>query len=1162
MASWAEVAHILANGGPIGVPTSALLFDSASDLLWTGSALGSVASHYGPALQRHTCWPAHPPLTGRPLDGSGNGGVKGILCDERAVYSVGDNGIKAATRRGVVRWNMFTNQTDVPSLNLASICFSPSASSDLIAAGASAGAASTGHLGKDDVVLSLNASTGSIIRRAPSEAQIVHVRKSSKFVCAGSMDGHIQLRDPRSLQIEHRLHAHPGGLIDIQADGNQLYSVGWTMRLGHPVPEPIVKVHDLRTMRALVPIPFSATGGPALLAVHPKRSSTVIVAAPSGQFQIVDVGNLGEATFHQVPVSSYLTSISMSPSAEFLAFGEADGSVRLWASSNEASHFTSYSSAPVEMPDVPETPDAINWTTETSLSKVGLPYYDEPLLSAVSYDDYASSASPLFNPPLKIDAAVLNSIRTVDKVSYAPLPRHLRGKRNVITGAGPNGMSAGAAAKMQDRRRPEERRRIGAPMFRSEKEAAKRQANGSFEPDDLPLSPGVEIGGSMPAYYRIKTIEYSKFGVEDFDFEYYNRTCYSGLETHIENSYANAYLQALHYLLPFRAVAEAHAASSAPIDSSMEGCQKDDCLLCQAGFLFRMLDDAKGANCQATNFLRAMSGSERAAALGLMDKDDSPGANVAYSSLIQTFNRFMLETCMQESKQAVKSDSVNGELMSKLFVNTQMTKHVCSTCGHTATRDSNSFVVDLLYPRKAMSNEMPPPSDFASILRASLMRETLSKAACRACHAPAAVFRSRRILPPNEALPQALSVNCAVNTSEQLRHWMASADAGSYLPPKVALHVQDDDAIVRELRTEDDLSLAAEQGSAIYALRSMVVQVQADKDAPHLVALVNVDEGQDKGHSWYLFNDFLVRRVPEDEALSFPAPWKVPAVLVWERIDRPVVDVASLPREADMTLLCKDITIAEQRDPTLKRHTPLMPSELPLERGTIVAIDSEFVALNQEELELSSSGTRRLIRPSRLSLARVSVLRGQGEREGEAFVDDFIWTKDPVMDYLTQFSGIKAGDLEPHTSKHTLVPHKVAYKKLRMLVDHGCQFLGHGLKKDFRIINIYVPPEQVIDTVDLFQSSLHPRKLSLRFLTWFLLKQDIQGPHANEAAQADGSAPHGNSEGHDSIEDALAALRLYRLYLHFKRDNRLEDVLEDLYEAGRVHGWKPPVRTG
>lgn len=46
-----------------------------------------------------------------------------------------------------------------------------------------------------------------------------------------------------------------------------------------------------------------------------------------------------------------------------------------------------------------------------------------------------------------------------------------------------------------------------------------------------------------------------------------------------------------------------------------------------------------------------------------------------------------------------------------------------------------------------------------------------------------------------------------------------------------------------------------------------------------------------------------------------------------------------------------------------------------------------------------------------------------------------------------------AGDLDPFISRHTLVPLKVAYKKLRLLVDLGCVFIGHGLNKDFRIIS-------------------------------------------------------------------------------------------------------------
>lgn len=52
------------------------------------------------------------------------------------------------------------------------------------------------------------------------------------------------------------------------------------------------------------------------------------------------------------------------------------------------------------------------------------------------------------------------------------------------------------------------------------------------------------------------------------------------------------------------------------------------------------------------------------------------------------------------------------------------------------------------------------------------------------------------------------------------------------------------------------------------------------------------------------------------------------------------------------------------------------------------------------------------------------------------------------------------GDLDPALSPHHLTTHKAAYLKLRFLVDSGAIFVGHGLKKDFRMLNIVVPPAQ------------------------------------------------------------------------------------------------------
>ena len=61
----------------------------------------------------------------------------------------------------------------------------------------------------------------------------------------------------------------------------------------------------------------------------------------------------------------------------------------------------------------------------------------------------------------------------------------------------------------------------------------------------------------------------------------------------------------------------------------------------------------------------------------------------------------------------------------------------------------------------------------------------------------------------------------------------------------------------------------------------------------------------------------------------------------------------------------------------------------------------------QEEKEVRSDGTEKVLRPARLGLARVSVLRGDGSKEGIPFIDDHIHTSEVIVDYLTQYSGVK-----------------------------------------------------------------------------------------------------------------------------------------------------------
>ncbi|OMJ15546.1 PAB-dependent poly(A)-specific ribonuclease subunit PAN2 [Smittium culicis] len=72
----------------------------------------------------------------------------------------------------------------------------------------------------------------------------------------------------------------------------------------------------------------------------------------------------------------------------------------------------------------------------------------------------------------------------------------------------------------------------------------------------------------------------------------------------------------------------------------------------------------------------------------------------------------------------------------------------------------------------------------------------------------------------------------------------------------------------------------------------------------------------------------------------------------------------------------------------------------------VVAIDAEFVMLADEEAEFHSSGKMSMYRPRLLSLARISLVRGDGELKGVPFIDDYILTTHPVVDYVSEFSGI------------------------------------------------------------------------------------------------------------------------------------------------------------
>ncbi|KIJ63247.1 hypothetical protein HYDPIDRAFT_175993 [Hydnomerulius pinastri MD-312] len=1050
-----------------GQPVTALSFDPVSDSLWTGTHSGTVIALHTVQGVRGVSFPV-----------GGGLAVKQLSVGDNHVRALGmaGEGVGSWAKGGMNKW-YFRSSSTVTAMS-GSI-FSP----NLVAAATST----------PEIVL-LNSMTGSTVRQVSVPSHITNLQFSHSTLLCASADGYVRAHDPRTgVRREGgdgSVHAHSSGVQDLQAAGNFFFTIGWSIRRGHEFPDPLVKVYDLRNMRPLPPVPFS--DGPAFINLLPKHSSSLVITSSQGLVNVVDVSDFSSASgFYQLDTTSYITSTAVSSNGSYLAFGDAIGELHLLTAADSSSEplFNGFEGQPVEWADHPEPLPDITWTDATPLNSIGLPHYTAPLLSSFTpqFLPHSNTQTPNYPPPAKIPPQILSTMKINDNVAYAALPKELRGRRNRVVASG---------ARDQGR-------------FRSGK--GRRE--------------------DVPRIYRKVEIEYSKFGVEDFDFGFYNKTAFSGLETHILNSYTNPILQVLHYTPPIRTLAKSHITTN---------CPREHCLLCELGFVVRMLEDAHGTNCQSSNFCKTVGVLAQAQnQLELIDYGREP-TEVDYAHMIQSFHRFLIDHLSSEGNsfphnpiifaRAPGARSPAAAPVTQLLGIDAKNVILCLSCKAVREKENMTHVIDMIYPKKALANEPPPPptdTSFPSILRSSLIRQMTHKATCQTCK-QFSTFSSRRSIPTAD-LPPILAVNANVYNEENLRYWLDGRRGERFLGPRVEVR--------GEVEGVDDAECVG------YELRAIVCQIMTKAKHSHLVAIVRVPEAEGqpglKG-PWFVFNDFVVRNITEEEALSFPSTWKVPAVLYLEREDvRPNLDFSGLPDELDPSILSRDTSISVSRDKGLVRHECLRFEELP-KPGTLVAIDAEFVSMQQEETEYRSDGTNRVIRPARLSLARVSVLRGDGPKEGVPFIDDHIHTSEVIVDYLTEFSGIKFGDLDPLLSRHTLTPLKLVYKKLRLLVDRGCIFIGHGLSKDFRIINIFVPPDQVIDTVDLYFLRTRQRRLSLRFLSWFVLGENIQ------------------TDTHDSIEDARSALRLYKAYHEFEELGIFDDKLEELYREGKQYNWKPP----
>uniref|UniRef100_A0A3Q2U3W2 Poly(A) specific ribonuclease subunit PAN2 n=1 Tax=Fundulus heteroclitus TaxID=8078 RepID=A0A3Q2U3W2_FUNHE len=589
----------------------------------------------------------------------------------------------------------------------------------------------------------------------------------------------------------------------------------------------------------------------------------------------------------------------------------------------------------------------------------------------------------------------------------------------------------------------------------------------------------------------------------------------------------------------------------------------------------------------------------------LADSDEQTG-KAKLGRLIQSWNRFILtqlhqETQEQEGPQAYRGASSSSlgssaeSVIGKLFGVEVENSSLCR-CGKETVRSSLTLLFTMHYPEQNSQDKAIKEYDFAGILKKSICLEQNTQAWCENCEKYQPTVQTRSI----RCLPDVLVINCEVNSAKEAEFWKVQAEfIFAYFCDKIIQNIKrgcpafeknntlmcfcsgeeicSAEGFSFDTRAEDlrhvwipstlkmsisksqgleisswsegeEISAAEEaEGVSLYDLVVTVPHIQDTRTGGNLVAHIKVGETYHQRkegvthQQWYLFNDFLIEPIDKTEAAQFDVSWKVPAILYYAKRNYHSKYDLRIKNPIDASVLLTEASLARKQRKSHATFIPLMVSEMP-QAGDLVGLDAEFVTLNQEEAELRSDGTKSTIKPSQMSVARITCVRGQGPNEGVPFIDDYISTQEQVVDYLTQYSGIKPGDLDAKISSKHLTTLKSTYLKLRFLIDTGVRFVGHGLQKDFRVINLLVPKDQVVDTVHLFHL---PRKrmISLRFLAWYFLDLNIQG------------------ETHDSIEDARTALQLYRKYLELSRgggSDEVRKILKGLYEKGRQLDWKVP----
>ncbi|XP_023944660.2 PAN2-PAN3 deadenylation complex catalytic subunit PAN2 [Bicyclus anynana] len=439
----------------------------------------------------------------------------------------------------------------------------------------------------------------------PEEGCAVLRSGGGSVVACGSANGMITLRDIRCLSsVEQSFRAHTACLSDLDMQGDMLITCGFTQSSSSPVAEPYVVVWDVRCLRGSSLRQIPTMSPPQLLHFVPAVSGRAVAMASDGHVTVLDVNDSlkpeSQSVFQVETHSSQCSVMDVSSTSQALAFGDLGGHIHMFSAKHNHEPMYNSFSRPTEFGDPLPSLPRVSFKDETfSFSSIPRP----PLTTGTKWlsDMPPEFYHKTYRKLKPVDPEILRTMKMQGPIGYAPNPKTVR--RNQMPYI---------EETLQDVIvKPKETRTVVA------------------EP--------------IPKHYLKMDLRFKKPRSNDSN-DSLNKVGFPGLEFTLPNSYCNSMLQVLYHIPAVKATLLAHT------------CAKEFCLSCELGFLFRMLDTSGGAPCQADNFLRAFRTVPEAAALGLILPDGVIDHRADLISLIQSWNRFMLQQIHSEILEARKKE--------------------------------------------------------------------------------------------------------------------------------------------------------------------------------------------------------------------------------------------------------------------------------------------------------------------------------------------------------------------------------------------------------------------------------------------------------------------------------------------------------------------------